>query len=76
MDGLIHGNDASDFVYEVVSKYRNGYSILHQIKGTTKTPWVIRTPDSNVICFETENALWQYAIEKHLFTKRRRDKNG
>lgn len=61
--------DEYNFVYEVVSKYRNGYSILHQYKGATPCPWIIRAPDGYMFRFKTENDLWQYALEKQLFKK-------
>lgn len=70
MDGLNTFNDSFDLVYEVVSRYENGFSILHDFKGTTKCPWVIRTPDNRLLRFKTENDLWQYALEKQLFKRK------
>lgn len=63
--------DDYGFEYEVVSKYRNGYKILYHLHGSV-CPWVIRTPDGGMIRFETESDLWQYALSKKLFRKKRR----
>jgi len=66
--------DEFGFYYELVSVYRNGYMILFQSTGSV-CPWVIRTPDNEMIRFETESALWQYALKNKLFRKRQRRKS-
>lgn len=62
--------DEHNWVYEVVSKYPNGYSILLQIEGATPYPWIIRTPDGWMLRFRSEAELWQHALEKKLFKKK------
>ena len=63
--------DEFGFYYELVSVYRNGYMILFQSSGSN-CHWVIRTPENQMIRFETEAALWQYALKNKLFRKRQR----
>lgn len=69
MEGIKAIVDEHDWIYEVVSNYPNGYSILFQTKGATAYPWIIRTPDGWMLRFGSESALWQHALEKKLFKK-------
>lgn len=70
MEGLKAIVDEYNWVYEVVSTYPNGYSILFQTSGATGYPWIIRTPDGWMMRFRSEEELWQHALEKKLFKKK------
>ena len=62
--------------YVVVSAYKGGYAILLNTELIYK--WCILNPDGSLTRFKTESELWQYAIEKKLFKKKKRKekKNG
>lgn len=59
--------DNYGFMYEIVSTYKNGYSILYQTKGATPCPWIIREPNGYMQRFRSEVDLWHYAIKNKIF---------
>ena len=73
MEGMNKITDAFGFVYEVVSHKPGGYDILFHKDSACQ--WVIRFPDGMMRRFETENDLWQYALENKLF-KGKEENNG
>ena len=60
--------DEYGWKYEIVSKYSNGYAILYHKDSVCQ--WVILCPDNSMKRFETEAALWHYALENKLFKRK------
>ena len=69
MEGVKSFSDNYGFMYDVVSTYKNGYSILYQTKGATPCPWIIREPSGYMQRFRTEVDLWNYALSKNILEK-------